>query len=136
MQTQSGNHIDPIRIENFYDAIDFPTEEELLAALEASLEQSPWLPRPVSAALDATSRDLARHWQELDDAHSANPSLKGDDHYLASWMEDSVSHQEIPVEPDFLAGFAKFLTDRLFIRMKEIYQAQHLLMDELAKLKS
>ncbi len=136
MQTQNSNYVDPIRIENFYEAIDFPTEEELLAALEASLEQSPWLPRPTSAALDATSRDLAHHWQELDDAHLRSSNLKGDDHYLASWMEDPVSHQEIPVEPDFLAGLAKFLTDRLFIRMKEIYQAQHLLMDELAKLKS
>jgi hypothetical protein len=136
MQTQSSNHIDPIRIENFFEAIDFPTEEELLAALDASLKQSPWLPRPSSPALDVTSRNLARHWQEIGDIHSASANPKEDDHYLASLMEDPVSHQEVPVEPDFLAGLAKFLTDRLFIRMKEIYQAQHLLMDELAKIKS
>ena len=51
-------------------------------------------------------------------------------------MEDPVSHQEISVEPDFLAGLAKFLMDRLLLRMQEFYQAQHLLMDELAKLKN
>ncbi len=141
MQTLNSNHIDPIRIENFYESIDFPTEEELLAALEASLyqspwHQSPWLPRPASVALDATSRDLARHWQELDGTTSEGPRLEGDDHYLAFWTEDPVSHQEISVEPDFLAGLAKFLMDRLLLRMQEFYQAQHLLMDELAKLKS
>lgn len=136
MQTMNSNHSDPIRTESFFDAIDFPTEEELLAALDASLDQSPWLPRPASVALDATSRDLARHWQELDGANSESPRWEGDDHYLAGWMEDPASHQEISVEPDFLAGLAKFLMDRLMMRMREIYQAQHLLMDELAKLKS
>lgn len=135
MQTLNSNHIDPIRIENFYDLIDFPTEEELLAALDASLDPLTWLPRPASAALDATSRDLARHWQELGETTSESARREGDDHYLADWMEDPVSHQEISVEPDFLAGLAKFLMDRLFIRMREISQAQHLLMDELAKLK-
>lgn len=136
MQPLNSNYLDPIRIENFYDAIDFPTEEELLAALDASFEQSPWLPRPASAALDATSRSLARHWQELDETTAHSARREEDDHYLASWMEDPVTHQEISVEPDFLAGLAKFLTDRLLVRMKEISQAQHLLMDELAKLKA
>lgn len=136
MQTRNINHIDPVRIENFYEAIDFPSEEELLAALEASLNQSSWLPRPASAALDATSRDLARHWQELDDLSTNRARQEPDDHYLASWMEDPVSHEEISVEPDFLASLAKFLTDRLLVRMTEISQAQHLLMDELAKLKA
>ena len=136
MQTLNSNHIDPIRIENFYESIDFPTEEELLAALEASLDQSPWLPRAASVALDVTSRDLARHWQEVAGTTSESPRREGDDHYLADWMEDPVSHQEISVEPDFLAGLAKFLMDRLLLRMQEFYQAQHLLMDELAKLKN
>ncbi len=136
MQTINSSYIDPIRIENFFEAIDFPTEEELLAALEASLDQSPWLPRPASLALEATSRDLARHWQELDEPNLSSSQQEEDDHYLANWMDDPSAHQPITVEPDFLAGLAKFLMDRVMLRMREISQAQRLLLDELAKLKA
>ena len=135
MQPKNSNYIDPIRIENFFEAIDFPTEEELLAALEASLDQSPWLPRPASVALEGTSRDLARHWQELDETNSKIPHREDDDHYLSNWMDKPVAQQPISVEPDFMEGLAKFLMDRVMLRMREISQAQRLLLDELAKLK-
>lgn len=135
MQTPNDSRVDSVKIESFYEAIDFPTEEELLAALEASLEQSPWLPRPTSEALDITSRSLAHRWQNLDGMTSEVLREEGDDHYLSSWMEDPISHREITVEPDFLAGLAKFLTDRLVMRMVEIGQAQRQLTDELAKIK-
>jgi len=134
MQPLNDARTDPIKIENFYEAIDFPTEEELLAALEASLEQSPWLPRS-AAALSVTSRDLARHWQELDEATAF--LTKSDEHYLASsWFEDPIAHQSIVVEPDFMAGLAKFLMDRVLLRMREVDQAQQQLTEELAKLKN
>lgn len=136
MQTPNDSRIDSVKIESFYEAIDFPTEEELLAALDASLEQSPWMPRPTSEALDMTSRSLAYRWQNLDGATSETLRAEGDDHYLSSWMEDPISHRDITVEPDFLAGLAKFLTDRLVMRMGEIGQAQRQLMDELAKIQS
>lgn len=134
MQPLNDARVDPIKIENFYEAIDFPTEEELLAALEASLEQSPWLPRS-AAALNVTSRDLARHWRELDET-TTFPATS-DEHYLASsWFEAPSAHQAIAVEPDFIAGLAKFLMDRVLLRMREVDQAQQQLMEELAKLKN
>ena len=136
MQTLNSPRIDSVGKENLFDLADFPTEEELLAALESSLEQSPWLPRSTTTAIDATSRELARHWQELGGKNVERMQTESDDHYLASLVKTYELPQELPVEPDFLADFARFLTDRLMTRLRETHQAQHQLLAELAKFRA
>ena len=133
MQTLNNPGMDSVGKENFPNFADFPTEEELIAALESSLEQSPWLPRSTATALDATSRDLARHWQELGENYLVVNQPERDEHYLAGLVKESELPQELPVEPDFLADFARFLTNRLTIRLRETHQVQHQLLAELAK---
>lgn len=117
--------------ESFFESLDFPTEEELCAALDASLEQSPWLPRPIPTAVGATSRNLAQHWGELHDQQLSHPPT--DDHYLGFWMADQQGAEALPVEPDFMLDLTQFLMDRLAKRMRETRQAQHLLSAEVAK---
>lgn len=128
MQMRSSERVDSMGNNGFFEAIDFPTEEELLAVLEASLEQSPWLPR----VLQETSSELVCHWQEL-----ATPETRldnSDEPYLA-WESPAALHQDVSVEPDFLASFAKFLTDRLLLRMQEVVVVQRQLQAELARFK-
>lgn len=127
---------DTTKIENFYDALDFPTTEELLEALETSLEQLPRLSRTTSAAVKATSRNLAHHWQNLNGLTAERLGTEEDEHYLASWLEDPVSHREMTVELDFLAGLVKFLLERLTLRAQELSEARYQLTEELAKFKS
>ncbi|MBS1812478.1 MAG: hypothetical protein JST84_30205 [Acidobacteria bacterium] len=123
--------------DSFYDAIDFPTEEELLAALDASLEQSPWLPRPMPIALETTSRDLAQHWREISSVYQEISSIKNDDgHYLDCWLTPQDMDCEIEAEPDFIIDFARFLMDRLLLRMGEVRHANQLLKAELAKIRA
>lgn len=131
MQILNRNAEDFIDNESFFDLLDFPTEEELCAALDASLEQSPWLPRPVPAAIGATSRDLAQHWRELTDQKLALASQ--DDHYLGSWLANQQLVEALPMEPDFMLDLTQFLMRRLAKRMREMRQAQHLLSAEVAK---
>lgn len=135
MQFSDDPGADPLHGESFYEEIDFPTEEELLAALENSLEQSRWPPRPTATALNITSRNLARRWQKLDETSAGSLSPQDDEHYLSNWLEDPVAQREVTMAPDFLAGLAKFLINHLFKRLRETYQVQHQLMEELAKLK-
>ena len=136
MWTRDYRCTDTTQIENFYEALDFPTTEELLEALETSLEQLPRLPRVTSAAVHAASRNLAHHWQNLNGLTAEHLRTEEDEHYLASWLEDPVSHREIKVEPDFLAGLVKFLMERLTLRLHDLSEVQRQLMEELAKLKS
>ncbi len=135
MQTLDYRCTDAAKIESFYEAIDFPTEEEWLEVLEISLPQSPRLPPTTSAAVNATSRDLAQHWQNLNGLTSPPLRPEKDEHYLASWLEDPVSHRAMTVEPDFLAALVTFLMERLTLRLHEVSDVQCQLMEELAKLK-
>ncbi|HEX4946258.1 MAG TPA: hypothetical protein VFZ34_06335 [Blastocatellia bacterium] len=132
MQMQNSEPPELVGNNGFFEAIDFPTEEELMAALEASLTQAPWMPRP-APAVAATSADLARHWEEL---VTAAPITTNDDEHYLSWVVPAKPFWELSVEPDFLAGLAKFLTDRLFLRLQEVEQAQRQLQDAVAKLQA
>jgi hypothetical protein len=135
MQTLDFRDADAAKLESFYEAIDFPTEEELLEALENSLRPSPWLPRSTSAAVDATSRNWAQHWKNLNGVTTENLCTQEDEHSLADWLQDPVSQRKITVEPEFFAGLLEFLTERLTLRLHEVSAAQHQLTEELAKLK-
>jgi hypothetical protein len=136
MQTREYKCADTTKIENFYDALDFPTTEELLEALETSLEQPPRLSRTTSAAVKTTSCNLAHHWQNLNGLTAEQLRKEEAGHYLASWLEDPVSHRGITVELDFLAGLVKFLMERLTLRSHELSEARHQLTEELAKFQS
>lgn len=133
MQMQNNSVASRNGTPNFFDPIDFPTEEELWAALEASLEQAPWLPRPVPAALDATSRNLAQRWQEIAEGRKEVALPDDDDHYLSPWANEQSLNDE--VEPELLIDLTKFLLERLTGRMQDIRQAQQQLTAELAKLR-
>jgi hypothetical protein len=133
MQMQNNTVASRNGTPSFFDPLDFPTEEELWAALEASLEQSPWLPRPVPAALDATSRNLAQRWQEIAAGRKEVALPDDDDHYLSPWANEQSLNDE--VEPELLIDLTKFLLERLTGRMQDIRQAQQQLAAELAKLR-
>lgn len=119
--------------ESFHELIDFPTVEELLTALDDSLAHVPWLGR--SVAVDVTARSLAQHWRELMEPPGESPPTKPNDHPLDSWEADPWSSPDLSAEPDFMIDFATFLMGRLTKRVREVRQAQHLLRDELAKLR-
>lgn len=114
---------------------DLPTAEELWEALEASLEQSPWIPRAIPVGLTAASRDLARHWQEIENPTEKKSSVSSADaHYLERMALPQAFDETTPIEPDFLIDLAKFLLSRLAYRMQEVRQVQHQLVSELTKL--
>jgi hypothetical protein len=120
--------------EQFPPPADFPTAEELLAGLDASLEPSFGLLRPRPTAVAATSQALTQRWRELTgDALPTLPHQREDEHYLSDWpARQSVS--DVIIEPDFLADFTQFLMRRVAARLTEVRAAQHLLARELAKL--
>lgn len=135
MQTLNREADDFVGNESFHEMIDFPTVEELLAALDASFAQLPWLPRPVPVAVETVSQNLAQHWQEITEFRQELTEQDHDDHYLSAWTTDEEPEQHISVEPDFMLDFVQFLMERIDKRLREMRQAQHQLSDALAKLR-
>lgn len=136
MQNISSEHNDLADSEVLFlsGGDDFPTAEELLAALDASLEQVCWEPRTDPIGLDNASRDLAKSWHAIENPASSPPQFTNDDHYLVDMNESTAQQESLSIEPDFLIDFAKFLVRRLSTRMLEVQQVQHQLIKELAKL--
>ncbi len=136
MQNISSEYNDPADSEVLLLPVedDFPTADELLAALDASLEQVCWEPRTDPIGLDNASRDLAKSWHAIENPASSPPQFTNDDHYLVDLHVSKAQQETLSIEPDFLIDFAKFLVRRLSTRMLEVRQVQHQLIKELAKL--